>query len=165
MAEEKVLGLPRNVAIIGGTVAVAAAYFLFKKRTATSTTNTPTQVAATDSTGYNPSDLAAATSQMAPQVPTYASVGGSTVQGVTPTAPPYSPPTGETLVGSGYGPPRDTNVVVASDQHTYQSLTQTQAQQLRAAGYALYYQILPGVFTPIGNTQLLANTSQWTRLS
>ena len=154
-------GIPQGVLIIGGTVAVAGIYFYRKQKAAAATPATQTATTPVDATGYSPSDLGTISSVMQPPVPV--SVGGSTPTGTgtTPPPTPYSPPSGETLVGSGYGPPPGSNTVVANDQHTYQSLTQSQAQQLRSAGKSIYYQVLPGVFIPIGNTQLLPNTSQW----
>lgn len=158
-------GLPNGVLIVGGTVAVAGVWFYRKRKAAAATPATQTAATPVDATGYSPSDLGTAMSVMQP--PVVASVGGSTPtsSGSTPPPTPYSPPSGEQLVGSGYGPPPGSNTVVANDQHTYQALTQAQAQQLRSAGKNIYYQVLPGVFIPIGNTQLLANTSQWTQLN
>ena len=94
--------------------------------------------------------------------------GSAALSGIptTPTPTTYAPITGETLIQplyapgntASYGTPSNlTQLTKGNDGHTYQAVPyggQT-GQQLTAQGIKLFYQPLPGVFSPTtGNTAL-----------
>ena len=116
-------------------------YYVWKKRSATSSTGTAAgnAVVMTPSTDassvYDPSQAIGA---MAGAASTDASGSG------------YQPPQGESFTGAGYTSPAGSQLVTGEDGSSYQSITNAiSAAELKKAGTPLWYQPLPGVFQKV----------------
>jgi hypothetical protein len=139
-----------------GAVGLAVVYFLWKKQGAASAAAAAAQSAAqstaTQSTGaaqVYPSGSYGNANDLSALLPYLQNLNG---QASTPTASSssgvsYSPPSGETLAGSGYGTPTGSNSVTGTNGHIYAPVANwPQAQTLIGQGQSLFYQPLPGVF-------------------
>ena len=162
-----------------GAGGLALLYFLYSRSkasaaataaAATSAANTlpatATPVAPASSYG-NANDLSALLPYLT-NLQGASSVTPAATTGTTAPTPVYSAPTGESLIGSGYGNAVGSAINDAAG-HTYQRIaTSDQAAGIISAGGKAYYQPLPGVFLPYdyaAGTRLAPGTPQYYQVS
>jgi hypothetical protein len=142
-------GIPLWGYLAGGVVGLGALLYLRRGKTAaatspassTASTGSGNTEAYTGTGSSGPGDSDAIAAILAAQ-----SAAGAT--GSSSTAA-YSPPTGESLQGSGYYVPSSTAPIESANQQQYQWISSwASAQPLINGGQTLYYQPTPGIFAP-----------------
>jgi hypothetical protein len=166
---KKIAGVPGWGWALGGLVVFGGAYYYEKKKKASAAAATAATPAASTAAGaattgaattpYGPSGGAGIDPGTLAAILSSQGAGSTAAANTTPGSQALA--TGETFTGSGYGispsasgaqgvnaTPSSTPVVSNSGVY-YTEVSQAQLPALNAAGTAVYYQPVPGVFTPV----------------
>ena len=142
---------------VAGAGALVAVYYLYSRSKANATAAAATPAAATGAgtstdTGTaagsygNAGDLAALAPYLS-QLQGAASTTGTS--GVATTGTAYTPPTGETLVGSGFGTGTSETPITDASGNSYTWISSPAVEAGLPAGTTTYYQPVPGTFVPV----------------